>query len=100
MIWKHYGKWKQFVLYEVIYMKCSDRKILRQQTCGARDREGEMESDSRAVVSIGDNKNILELDNGDVYIIFEYISKHYIVYSKRMDVMVFKQKMLGKLVNT
>lgn len=51
-------------------------------------------------VSNEDNKNILELDNGDVYIIFEYISKHYIVYSKRMDVMVFKQKMLGKLVNT
>lgn len=51
-------------------------------------------------VSNEDNKNILELDNGDVYIIFEHISKHYIVYSKRMDVMVFKQKMLGKLVNT
>lgn len=51
-------------------------------------------------VSTGDNKNILELDNGDVYIIFEYISKHCIVYSKRMAVMVFQQKMSGKLVIT
>lgn len=60
------------MLYEVIYMKCPDREIHRQWTCGCRGRGRKQwkEIPRQYGVSIGDNKNTLELDSGDVYTIF------------------------------
>lgn len=47
-------------------------------------------------VSIGDNNNILELDSGDIDIIFEYMSNHCNVHFKKMNVIVFQCKLLGE----
>lgn len=48
-------------------------------------------------VSIGDHNNILELDSGDIGVIFEYMSNHSNVYFKKMNVTVLQYKLLGNI---